>query len=309
VNSNAAKVGLALNGAASDPLMKTLSVAGYDVHMAPDLSRVQTLVAGDNMDAWVFDVRSEEVYELLRTTGQFLLPADNPPNPADGHNFVNWADGLLKQLDAAMVDAVVTAPVGNKVQLWSEVEAVWMLAGSAGATTAIQQFLNGFSRPPPVAFIYAQHYAPDKQHQLESFTLQNQQFSLCVGEGVHTLTPGQVIMIPPSCTVTLGSFGHIASTRSAWGGHYTPDINELLILLTASKPPSAGVIIFSGMGDDGADALAVFNAAGGRIWTQSPESAVCQGMPQAALNTGLVHRSGTPQALSSALERLYSPVH
>jgi chemosensory pili system protein ChpB (putative protein-glutamate methylesterase) len=289
--------------------MKTLSAAGYDVHMAPDLSQVRSLVASEKMDAWVFDVRSEEVFQLLRATGQFLLPADNLPNPADHRIFVDWAQGLLKQLDAAMVDAVKPAPVGNKVQLWSEVEAVWMLAGSAGATTAIQQFLNGFSRPPPVAFIYAQHYAPDKQHQLESFTLQNQQFSLCVGEGVHTLTPGQVIMIPPSCTVTLGSFGHIASTRSAWGGHYTPDINELLILLTASKPPSAGVIIFSGMGDDGADALPVFNAAGGRIWTQTPESAVCRGMPQAAIDTGLVHRSGTPQQLSSALERLYFSMH
>jgi chemosensory pili system protein ChpB (putative protein-glutamate methylesterase) len=309
VNSESAKIGLALQGAASAPLMKTLSVAGYDVHMAPDLSRVRSLVASEKMDAWVFDVRSEEVFQLLRATGQFLLPADNLPNSADDRIFVDWAQGLLKQLDAAMVDAVKPAPVGNKVQLWSEVEAVWMLAGSAGATTAIQQFLNGFSKPPPVAFIYAQHYAPDKQHQLESFTLQNQQFSLCVGEGVHTLTPGQVIMIPPSCTVTLGSFGHIASTRSAWGGHYTPDINELLILLTASKPPSAGVIIFSGMGDDGADALPVFNAAGGRIWTQTPASAICRGMPQAAIDTGLVHRTGTPQQLSSALERLYFSMH
>jgi len=303
------KIGLTLNGEARDPLMRALSAAGYDVHVAADASQVRSLLACEEIDAWVFDVRSEEVFESLLETGQFLLPADNPPDPGDGRHFSSWADGLLKQLDAAMGAAVVAADAGNKLQLWSEVEAVWILAGSAGATTAIQQFLNGFSKPPPVAFIYAQHYAPDKQHQLESFTLQNQLFSLRVGEGTHTLTPGQVIMIPPSCTVTLGSFGHIASTRSAWGGHHTPDINELLILLTASKPPSAGVIIFSGMGNDGADALPVFDAAGGRIWTQTPESAVCQGMPQAAIDTGLVHRSGTPLELSRALQRLYFPPH
>ena len=46
-------------------------------------------------------------------------------------------------------------------------------------------------------------------------------------------------------------------------------------------------------------------AAGGRIWVQTPDSAVCQAMPQAALDTELVHRSGEPAELARALESLY----
>ena len=114
-------------------------------------------------------------------------------------------------------------------------------------------------------------------------------------------------MIPPGRKVTFGSFGRVASTRCGWGSHYTPDINELLVMLSAAKLPSPGVIIFSGMGDDGAGALRVFDAAGGRIWVQSPASAVCAGMPQAAIETELVHRSGDPAELAGALERLYTP--
>ena len=297
----AAKIGLVLEGEARDPLIKTLSCAGYDVHIATDLSRVRSLLQRGMMDAWIFDADSDRVFDLLFASGRFLLPVENPPNPADGQEFSNWTQALLQHLDAALADIAVQSG-DNK---WSEVRGVWLLAGSAGATSAIQQFLNAFSVPPPVAFIYAQHYDPKKQHQLDGFTLQNAQFSLLVGEGVHALTPARVIMIPPRCKVTVGSFGQISSTRSGWGSHYTPDINELLVILTAANLPSPGVIIFSGMGDDGAGALRVFDAAGGRIWAQDPATAVCHAMPQAAINTGLVHRSGDPAELARALEQLY----
>ena len=301
-----ARIGLVLQGDAGDLLAKTLSSAGYDVHIATDVPRVRRLMARDMMDAWIFDARSQDIFDLLFASGQLLLPADNPPGPGDGLRFSSWAQGLLKQLHAALAD-VATRSCDNAVELWSEVQGVWLLAGSAGATGAIQQFLNAFSKPPPVAFLYAQHYDPQKQHQLENFTLQNAQFSLLVGEGVHTLSSGRVIMIPPRCKVGLGSFGQIASTGVAWGGHYSPDINELLVILTAARLASSGVIIFSGMGDDGAEALQVFDAAGGRIWVQDPKSAVCQAMPQAAIDTGLVHRSGDPAELAGALEQLYLP--
>ncbi len=69
-----------------------------------------------------------------------------------------------------------------------------------------------------------------------------------------------------------------------------------------------GVIIFSGMGNDGAASLRIFEAAGGRVWAQAPTSAVCPAMPQAALDTGLVQRSGDPAELALALEALYTPL-
>jgi len=301
-----AKIGLVLSGPARDPLVKTLSDAGYDVHIASKLARVQALIARDEMDAWIFDAHADDVFDLLRATRRFLLPADDLPSPDDRLLFANWTAGLLRHLDAAL-GGPACFDSGNSTALWSEVESVWLLAGSAGATAAVQAFFNAFTQPPPIAFIYAQHYDPAKQHQLESFTLQNKQFSLFIGEGAHTLTPARIIMIPPRCRVTLGKFGQISSTRADWGSHYTPHINELLVIFTAANLPSPGAIIFSGMGDDGAAALRVFDAAGGRIWVQAPDSAVCQAMPQAALDTGLVHRSGDPAELARALERLYPP--
>ena len=302
MNHSSAKIGLVLERSVSDPLSHALCRAGYDVNSVQDGSTLEALLSRDNMDAWIFDARSDEVFELLLATGQLLLPADNIPAPGDYPGFSNWVDGLLKQVDAALA---AVQSVGNTTGSWNDVRGVWLLAGSAGATAAIQQFLNAFDKPPPVAFLYAQHYDPDKQYQLENFTLGNPLFSLQLADSLHSLAPGRVIMIPPRCKVTLGEFGQISSTRSSWDSRYTPDINELLVILTAANLPSPGVIIFSGMGNDGAQALQVFDAAGGRIWAQSRDSAICQGMPQAAIATGLVHRTGDPTELARALENIY----
>lgn len=298
-----AKIGLALPGPAQQQLARALYAAGYEVYIAANAAQVP----GERVDAWIFDARWEEMLEVLLATGQFILPAENPPDPEDLREFANWSDGLVRQIDDALASQAAAVRPRDQGGNWSQVKAVWLLAGSAGATSAVQQFLNGFSQPPPIAFIYAQHYAPEKQDQLEQYTLQNKAFSLIVGEGVHSLAPGRIVMIPPRCQVSIGDFGRIASTRTDWGSHHTPDINELLYIFTGAGLPCPGVIVFSGMGDDGAAALKVFDAAGGRIWAQSPDSSVCPGMPQAAINTGRVHRTGTPGQLAAALELLHSP--
>lgn len=305
-NSAPANIGLVLAGAAGDAMVAALAQAGYEVHVAANIARVRALLARNAADAWIFDARSDDILELLLTTECFLLPADNIPDAANSSSFSPWIEGLITQLEVA-VSGRATHGSARSASRWSEVQAVWLLAGSAGATSAIQEFLNSFRAPPPVAFIYAQHLDPDQQHQLQRFTVQNKQFSLSISAGVQTLEPGRLVMISPRCTVVLNEFGQVTTTREKWSGQHTPDINELLVILSVAKMPAPGVIIFSGMGNDGAASLRLFEAAGGRVWAQSPDSAVCPAMPQAALDTGLVQNCGDPTELAGALEALLEP--
>ncbi len=301
-----ANVGLVLAGPARDAAVATLAQAGYEVHVAANISRVRSLIARNTVDAWIFDARADDVLELLLTTDCFLLPADNIPDTSDRRSFSHWVEGLLTQLQVALSGSA-TQDGPRQRDRWHEVQGVWLLAGSAGATGAIQTFLNAFRQPPPVAFVYAQHLDPAQQHQLQRFTVQNRQFSLSIGGSVQTLASARLVMISPRYTVAINEFGQVTTTRQVWSGQHTPDINELLVILSAAKLPAVGVIIFSGMGNDGAASLHIFEAAGGRIWAQSPASAVCPAMPQAALDTGLVQRSGDPAELALALEALYRP--
>jgi chemosensory pili system protein ChpB (putative protein-glutamate methylesterase) len=299
-------IGLVLSGAARDAVAAALMRAGYEVHIAASDTRVRAMVAREAVEGWIFDARSEDVLDLLLTTGNFLLPADNIPDPDDRRVFSRWVRGLIEQLDAAFSN-VHTGTGAGKIDRWNEVRGVWLLAGSAGATSAVQTFLNTFTEPPPVAFIYAQHLDPGQHHQLYHFTLQNKRFSLLMAAGVQALEPAQLVMISPRFKVTVNRFGQLSATRRQWSGEHTPDINELLVILSAARLPSCGVIVFSGMGDDGADALRVFTAGGGRVWAQSPESAISPAMPRAAINTGLVQRTGDPATLAAHLACLYPP--
>jgi chemosensory pili system protein ChpB (putative protein-glutamate methylesterase) len=298
-------IGLALSGIARDALLAALVRAGFDVQVASDVARVRSLLARRSVDAWIFDARAEDVLELLLPTGCFLLPADNIPADTQMGSVSRWVDALLNQLTVAV--AVNSMPAGvHAIDRWPEVRGVWLLAGSAGATGAVQEFLNAFEQPPPVAFLYAQHLDPT-QHQLwQRFTLQNKRFNLSTSRGIQGLAPADLVMISPRFKVAVNAFGQLTTTRQPWEGPHTPDINELLVILSAAQLPAVGTIIFSGMGDDGAAALRMFEAAGGRIWAQSPGSAICPAMPQAALDTGLVGRCAEPAQLAAALSRLYS---
>jgi chemotaxis response regulator CheB len=297
-------VGLVLAGAARDAIVAALSQAGYEVHIAASLERVRALIDRDTVDAWIFDAQSDTVLELLLQTDCFLLPADNIPDTAASPVMLSWVEALMTQLELALSRRSVP-PRRNAADRWPDVRGVWLLAGSAGATAAVQTFLNSFVQPPPVAFLYAQHLDPARQQLLQSFTPENTQFTLRLAEGMQSLQPAELLMIPPRCKVALADFGQLTVTREEWGGQHTPDINELLVILSAAKLPSPGVIVFSGMGNDGSAALPIFEAAGGRVWAQSPDSAICPAMPQAAIDSGLVQKSADPAALAGALRSLY----
>lgn len=300
-----ADIGVHFTGPALHGVTSALARAGHEVHVAADADRVRTMVERRSVDAWVVEAHAESVLNQLLPTGSYVLPADNIPDVSGRQAFSRWMDSLLRQLELALLRPPIVASINSR-RRWQEVKAVWLLAGSAGATGAVQQFLNGFTRLPPVAFLYAQHLDPQLHHQLERFTPQNPLFSLAVAQGSHNLEAGQIVMISPRHKVTLHEFGRITSTRDAWNTDHTPDVNELLILLSALRVPERGVIVFSGMGDDGREALPTFDASGGSIWAQSPASAMSAAMPRAAIETGLVKRVGDPASLAAAFVARYS---
>lgn len=297
-------VGLLLSEGIAPAVGKIFSGAGYQVLVECSHGFTLQRLAEAEVDAWVFDARRESLYDILKHAGQIILPADNSPSSPQANDFQAWSKGLLRQLDSAL-GSRRTVLSAEQDHVWEGIRGVWVLAGSAGATGAVQEFLNGFEQPPPVAFIYAQHYSLDEQEQLQQLTLENNLFTLETGQDQHQLAAGKVVMLSPNSSISITRSGQVSLTRSPWGSGLTPNISEVLNILATAATLSSGAIIFSGMGDDGAAALPGLHASGARIWVQSPASAVCDSMPRAALATGLVHRSGSPAQLAEALAHLY----
>lgn len=301
-----AAIGIHFTGPALHGVTAALAKAGHDVHVAADELRVQSMIDREVVDAWIVEAHAEAVLHQLLPTGCYVLPADNIPDVSGRQRFAIWINSVLRQLEIALLRPPVVASMSSR-RRWQEVQAVWLLAGSAGATDAVQQFLNGFNEQPPVAFLYAQHLDPQLHHQLERFTLSSELFSLSVSQGSHALQRGSIVMVSPSHTVSLHETGRITSNSEPWTANHTPDINELLILLSALRVAERGVIVFSGMGDDGCEALSTFDASGGAIWAQSPASCASDAMPTAAIATGLVERVGDPADLAGAFSVRYRP--
>ena len=299
------EIGIILSDVRISLLLKGILLdAGYSVLVGEEANCADLVRTKKEIDAWVFDAQSEKIFYALSKTQKILLPVDDIPSPDETVKFRNWSCAFLRQIN------LTTGKNNKNIRAvgddWNLIKGVWVLAGSAGATTAVQTFLNAFTTAPPVGFLYAQHFSVTQQKQLQQLTAENPIFKIDVGVGEHKLSPGRVLMVPPQCKIGIMAPGKVSSTQSTWGNHHTPNIDELLVILSAANLPSLGVIVFSGMGDDGVKALPVVDAAGGHIWVQSPASSICDSMPKAALKTELVHKTADPVHLARALEALYT---
>ena len=63
----------------------------------------------------------------------------------------------------------------------------------------------------------------------------------------------------------------------------------------------SGAIIFSGMSEDAAEGCKAIAAAGGRVYTQSPDSCVVSTMVEGVIDTGVVQFQGSPEELAQKL--------
>lgn len=286
-------------------LSELLQRAGYEVLVESERLVNHSQIEDAAVLGWVSDTRSEEVFDWILGTGKPLFPANNAPGVDSKKEFYDWSSDLLQQINAAFPNALDESRLPDTTTSSPHSDDIWVLVGSAGAPSAVQRFLNSFTSLPPVGFIYAQHFAVSEQRVLAQLSAENPLFSMEVGIGLHAVEAGRVIVVPPQCQVCFDHFGNITSTRLAWDPPYTPNIEQLFTVLSKVNRSPSGVIVFSGMGDDGVGTLNLLQQCGAHIWSQSPESAVCDSMPQAAIDTGLVDFLGDPEQLAAALNGLY----
>ena len=184
---------------------------------------------------------SDDVLELLLTTDCFLLPADNIPDADAEQAVLALGRGPDDAAGGGAVGPATQPCVRGSGDRWREVHGVWLLAGSAGATGAIQdvsQCLQRSHRRWPLSM--PSIWIPPSSISCSVLRCRTSSFPCLSPTGVQTLEPARLVMISPRYTVALNEFGQLTTTREAWSGQHTPDINELLVILSAAKLPAAG---------------------------------------------------------------------
>ena len=180
--------------------------------------------------------------------------------------------------------------------------AVVALCGSAGALEALERF---FSRLPPasgLAFVVVLHRLPDPPDGTQLTQVLQGFTPLPVTEARDGLRvrPNHVYLIPADHDLSLlhGSLFLLKPTQAA---SRRQPIDFFLQTLAKDLGERAVCVIFSGMGSDGTVGLKLVMENFGMVMAQDPATALCDGMPRAALATEFVDFVLPPELMPAQL--------
>ena len=162
---------------------------------------------------------------------------------------------------------------------------VVVLGGSAGSIEAFAAVLAGLPERPGFAVLVISHLNPSQQTQLDGILQRHTAMPVERLAHMRKIEHDKVYVLPEDATATALD-GHFRITKRAPGLHLPID----LYLASAAQDPDVEVaaVILSGTGSDGAAGIVDLKASGGLVLAQAPASANHDGMPIAAINTGLV---------------------
>lgn len=180
--------------------------------------------------------------------------------------------------------------------------AVVGLGSSAGGLEALERFLRELSPETNAAFVIVQHLSPD--HKSLLVELLSKQTPMPVREATDgmVLEPSTVAIVPAKSNLELEGVVLRLRERKTEPGPNLP-INLFFASLAVQIGHRAVAIVLSGTGSDGSLGIVDVKRAGGLVLAQEPSSSRFDGMPLAAIATGIVDAVLTPEGLAEEVQR------
>ena len=182
---------------------------------------------------------------------------------------------------------------------------LWVLAASTGGPAAVKRFLAQLPANLGIAFLYAQHIDANQAATLNRMMSNAGNYPAMVATQGVVLEPNSLTLVTARDAVEILENGTLViHYGQSWKGSYAPSIDQLAANAARIYRERSGLIIFTGMGDDGAASCRLIKQVGGKAWAQSPNDCTSDSMPVSALATGCVSLSGTPEYLARSLAQL-----
>lgn len=265
------------------------------------------------VDAWVVDVNDPEGEEdreqklalvrlldtLLEQTKVPLIVNDSLELTQGSPEYNNWMRRTLQRLERLNGDINLQAGAGA-----SE---VWVLAASTGGPAAVKDFLMQLPSGLKVAFIYVQHIGSGQADTLVKMMSSAGSYPVSIARQGSVLSDNTITLVTADRSVNIHYNGTLVVDKKPWSGYYSPSIDQVAANIARVYRKRSGIIIFSGMGDDGAASCRLIKQQGGKVWVQRPEQCTIASMPDAAIATGTVTFIGSPLELADEFAKLKSP--
>lgn len=161
------------------------------------------------------------------------------------------------------------------------------IGASAGGLEAIEQFIANVPENCNYAVIIVQHLSPDYKSMMAEILSKKTSLPVLKSEDGMFVKPGHIYLIPPKKNLRIYKGKLYLDTPDYSSGINFP-IDIFLRSLAEDQGEKAIGVILSGTGSDGVRGIRAIKQAGGIIFVQDQISAKFDGMPKAAMSTGIV---------------------
>lgn len=173
------------------------------------------------------------------------------------------------------------------------------VGASAGGLDALERFFSALPAGTGAAFVVIQHLSPDHKSMMDNLLARHTKMPVQVATHGMALAPDCVFLIPPATQMTLAD-GLLQLAPKPEHGLSLP-IDVFFRSMAEQVGPRGVAIVLSGTGSDGARGIPRVNEEGGLVMVQAPASAKFDGMPRAAIATGLADAVLPPDQLAARL--------
>jgi two-component system CheB/CheR fusion protein len=177
------------------------------------------------------------------------------------------------------------------------------VGASAGGLEAFSQLLEALPRNPGFAMVLVQHLAPQHESALPLLLSVRTNLEVVQVKEAMRVERNHVYIIPPNVQMRIEDNELHLMPRPTDRSQYTP-IDFFLRSLADALQDRAIAVILSGTASDGTGGVREIKAVGGISIAQQPETAKYDGMPRAAIGTGLVDLVLSPPEIAQELVRI-----
>src|SRR5690606_12130891 len=109
----------------------------------------------------------------------------------------------------------------------------------------------------------------------------NSRFKINFCTDGEMLRKGSLMVLPSHTYASVDERGRMwVQEGKEWKKPYTPNIDQVIQNVADYYQKRMGIIIFSGMCDDGALTSIALQKQGVPLWAQKPEDCICAAMPE-----------------------------
>jgi two-component system chemotaxis response regulator CheB len=175
------------------------------------------------------------------------------------------------------------------------------IASSAGGIPALIEITSRLCRTSSVAFLIVQHVSEKYGSYLPSVLQRHCSLPVAFAQDGEIPCAGRIYVAPPGWHLTVTPNKRLALIKSELVHFSRPSADPLFFSLAQHYSKNACAVVLSGCGKDGSPDIRAVFSAGGLTFAQSPETAECDGMPWASIQTGCVRFVLSPRKIAQTL--------